>query len=66
VPLARDRRLSEGRPEVVLRATRGVRNNIPYRNGAINYTKKSHNQRLFGIAILLPLNLIFIPYKAYN
>jgi len=30
VPPARDRRLSKGRPGVVLRATRGVRNNIPY------------------------------------
>jgi len=30
VPPARDRRPSEGRPEVVLKATRGVRNNIPY------------------------------------
>ena len=31
VPPARDRRPSEGRPEVVLRATQGVRNNIPYK-----------------------------------
>jgi len=30
VPPARDWRLSKGRPGVVLRATRGVRNNIPY------------------------------------
>ena len=30
VPPARDRRLSKGRLEVVLRATQGVRNNIPY------------------------------------
>ena len=30
VPPARDRRPSKGRPEVVLRATRGDRNNIPY------------------------------------
>jgi len=31
VPPARDRRPSERRLEVVLKATRGVRNNIPYR-----------------------------------
>jgi len=31
VPPARDRRPSERRPEVVLRATQGVRNNIPYK-----------------------------------
>jgi len=30
VPLARDRRLSKGRLKVVLRATQGNRNNIPY------------------------------------
>ena len=30
MPLARDWRLSEGRPEVVLRAIWGNRNNIPY------------------------------------
>jgi len=35
VPPARDRRPSEGRPEIVLRATQGVRNNIPYRDIAI-------------------------------
>jgi len=31
VPLARNRRPSKGRLEVVLRATQGDRNNIPYR-----------------------------------
>jgi len=30
VPLARDWRPSKGRPEVVLRVTRGDYNNIPY------------------------------------
>ena len=34
VPPARDRRTSEGCPGVVLRATRGDRNNIPYSIGA--------------------------------
>ena len=28
--------------------------------------KKSRNQRLFGVAISLPLNLMFVLYKAYN
>jgi len=32
MPLARDRRLSKRRPEVVLKATQGVYNNIPYKN----------------------------------
>jgi len=30
VPLVRNWRPSKGRPEVVLKATQGVRNNIPY------------------------------------
>ena len=37
VPPARDRRPSEGRPGVVLRATRGVRNNIPYTCATLKY-----------------------------
>ena len=36
MPPARDRRLSKGRPEVVLKATQSVRNNIPY-NFALPY-----------------------------
>jgi len=31
MPPARDWRLSKGRPEVILRATQGNCNNIPYR-----------------------------------
>jgi len=30
VPLARDWRPFKGRPEVILKATQGIRNNIPY------------------------------------
>jgi len=39
VPLARDRRPSKGRLEVVLKATQGVRNNIPYKEVVVVFYK---------------------------
>jgi hypothetical protein len=57
VPLARDRRTSEGCLGLVLRATRGNRNNIPYTNIEV---KKTHNIDKFRVILYIYINLITI------
>jgi len=55
VPPARDWRPSEGRPEVVLRATQGGRNNIPY-------TYLESSATIKGLLFSL---LVHLRHKAY-
>ena len=57
VPPARDRRTSEGYPGVVLRATQGDHNNIPYSISLLSNLIIAINRLVTLIIILLKLTI---------
>jgi len=65
VPLVRNRRPSKGCLEVVLRATQGVRNNIPY----ITIVKTLYNNTVFyAVCIVIPKVSLYLDFirKTYQ
>jgi hypothetical protein len=70
VPLARNRQTSKGCPGVVLRATRGDRNNIPYKlflkliKGLLIYSIKIEGPVFLGKAVKGSSNLTIVFNKA--